>query len=118
MDLKESKVTVPLDHYLELVNFKKEIEDGKIYTEIAVEASTSRYMSTINQFKFFTKEEAITKLVEVNKILIKELKEKKSIVKESSEKLGAILKGIRDESKIEANIKKMSIFEFIKWRRS
>jgi hypothetical protein len=89
----ENKVDLTLENYLELYDFKKNIELK--YTSIINENgySSRRFVSTDN---------AIKEIAKANESLAKKVEEQKEII---------------DNEYPMSYVKNMSVWEFIKWRR-
>jgi len=100
-------VTISTIEYNDLRDFQKEIEKGnsvEIYNGYNCEFGTSGYYSPI--CKYVSTDEAVKNISEENAVLLSKLKELQEINEPNEPR----------EKSIE-EIKKMSIWKFLKWRK-
>lgn len=99
--MEKNTVLLPLDDYNKLREFKEEIENGKIL------AITGTYNVITN---FYTESEAFSEIESLNKGLAEE-------VKLYSNSNGELYEQKRELKKTIDELKEMSIFEFLKWKK-
>ncbi len=98
--METPKIIIDLDEYNKLINFQKAIEDGN-----SIQIRSTSYYSYSE--KIITTDEAIKKLAEYNK--------------ELSEKLSDVMHRLYEKTEDSEQIKKikrMTILQFLKYRKS
>jgi hypothetical protein len=96
MKMQKDTVLLDIEKYNELRDFKQKIEEGKT---IIIVSGWDHYTK-----KFITTEKAVEEIAEANKLLQKE---------------NEYLRKAEETNKVTLNeIKKMSYWEFRKWRKS
>lgn len=111
--MSKNTVTLELEEYNKLRDFKKEIENGKVL-EIAYYTGAYDFTKYV---KFYTEDELITKLSEQYKELQAENKQLQDNIKELKGNIKQIETIKPKEISID-DVKKMTCREFRKWRRS
>jgi hypothetical protein len=110
--MQKDTVLLGVEKYNELRDFKKEVEESRKESKFAVieERWGSSIFSGGYTRKYYTENEAVAEFEKRNKELETENKELKTKIEKS---------GIKEPVEISINdLKKMSYWEFRKWRKS
>ena len=94
--MEKRKVIIDLEHYDDLMELKHNVENGNVFTvfDFIPGPSLSNQKDSQIATKFYTENEVIGNLTDKNKKLKSKI------------------------NKIESDIKKMSIWQFYKWRKT
>jgi hypothetical protein len=109
--MEKDTVLLAVEKYNELRDFKKEVEESRKESKFAViEERWGGFIGGGNTLKYYTENEAVADFEKRNKELETENKELKAKIEKS---------GIKEPVEISINdLKKMSYWEFRKWRKS
>ena len=106
--MQNNTVTIDLEEYNKLRDFKKGIEDGEVCSII----SYGLFSNKIEKWKFYNAERLDKIIVEENKNLSISVIRERNKTQELRNKLN------NKSTKLVEEIKKMSICQFIKWKTS